>query len=376
MQNKINMKRMQEKDTKGITLIALVITIIVLIILAGVVITLSLGNKGIFNRAKQAKEEYEIAAEKEKLGLEITNIQTAIIENKNEMATLKDLYEKIDKTKYEIKLDDEENPTLAYVKPVKGNYTFSVDSKFKDVKLVDKEESLKVNDFDVNIENANGSYLTIDASNAITNDGSKIKLYKYYINNEKVKEQEGNKYTVTNLELGTTYSIKVVVVDKNEKEKSSKIKTYTTDNKQYIFKEGDTCDTITGGFNTLVGANNIIVENTSDSIKVTGNRSNSWGFAGTNRKFNVEKFSKLKVDIEDNGNSEGNHFGIFNIAKNKEDAYNTGLRIINAWPIGTSGTPRTVKEIDIEEINEEVYIRIGAYGSGKWMKVYNIWLEK
>ena len=370
------MKRMQEKDTNGITLIALVITIVVLIILAGVVITLSLGNNGIFNRAKQAKEEYEIAAEKEKLGLEITNIQTAIIENKNEMATLKDLYEKIDKTKYEIKLDDEENPTLAYVKPVKGNYTFSVDSKFKDVKLVDKEESLKVNDFDVNIENANGSYLTIDASNAITNDGSKIKLYKYYINNEKVKEQEGNKYTVTNLELGTTYSIKVVVVDKNEKEKSSKIKTYTTDNKQYIFKEGDTCDTITGGFNTLVGANNIIVENTSDSIKVTGNRSNSWGFAGTNRKFNVEKFSKLKVDIEDNGNSEGNHFGIFNIAKNKEDAYNTGLRIINAWPIGTSGTPRTVKEIDIEEINEEVYIRIGAYGSGKWMKVYNIWLEK
>lgn len=54
------------KETKGITLIALIITIIVLIILAGVIITLVLGNNGIFNRAKQAKEEYEIAAEKEK----------------------------------------------------------------------------------------------------------------------------------------------------------------------------------------------------------------------------------------------------------------------------------------------------------------------
>ena len=381
------MKRMTKKDAKGITLIALVITIVVLIILAGVVIMLSLGNNGIFNRAKQAKEEYKLAQAREELEIEILNVQTKILEEKARTATLEDLLNTLDKNKYEIVLyytpiaSNETQvlkATYSKVKEISTGIMFIVDSKLviKDVKLVDKEESLKVNDFDVNIENANGSYLTIDASNAITNDGSKIKLYKYYINNEKVKEQEGNKYTVTNLELGTTYSIKVVVVDKNEKEKSSKIKTYTTDNKQYIFKEGDTCDTITGGFNTLVGANNIIVENTSDNIKVTGNCSNSWGFAGTNRKINVEKFSKLKVDIEDNGNSEGNHFGIFNIAKNKEDAYNTGLRIINAWPIGTSGTPRTVKEIDIEEINEEVYIRIGAYGSGKWMKVYNIWLEK
>ena len=79
MQNKVNMKRMQEKDTKGITLIALVITIIVLIILAGVVITLSLGNNGIFNRAKQAREELEI---------EILNVQTKILEEKARTATL------------------------------------------------------------------------------------------------------------------------------------------------------------------------------------------------------------------------------------------------------------------------------------------------
>ena len=45
-------------SNKGITLIALVITIVVLIILAAVAINLSIGNNGIFNRAKQAKEEY------------------------------------------------------------------------------------------------------------------------------------------------------------------------------------------------------------------------------------------------------------------------------------------------------------------------------
>ena len=47
------------KDMKAITLIALVITIVVLIILAAVAINLSLGDNGIFNRAKTAKEQYQ-----------------------------------------------------------------------------------------------------------------------------------------------------------------------------------------------------------------------------------------------------------------------------------------------------------------------------
>lgn len=56
------------KQQKGITLIALVITIVVLIILAGVAISLTLSDQGIFNRAKQARnltqnathDEYEL----------------------------------------------------------------------------------------------------------------------------------------------------------------------------------------------------------------------------------------------------------------------------------------------------------------------------
>ena len=47
----------KKKDTKGITLIALVITIIVLLILAGVTIAALSGNNGILTRAKEAKEK-------------------------------------------------------------------------------------------------------------------------------------------------------------------------------------------------------------------------------------------------------------------------------------------------------------------------------
>lgn len=43
--------------TRGITLIALVVTIVVLLILAGVTLNLVLGNNGIVNRAKDAKEK-------------------------------------------------------------------------------------------------------------------------------------------------------------------------------------------------------------------------------------------------------------------------------------------------------------------------------
>lgn len=58
------------KGKRGITLIALVITIIVLLILAGVSIAILTGQNGILNQAQKAKEqtEYKSAEEKVKFG--------------------------------------------------------------------------------------------------------------------------------------------------------------------------------------------------------------------------------------------------------------------------------------------------------------------
>lgn len=47
------------KGQKGITLVALVITIIILLILAGVTISLTLGDNGIFNKTKNAAQNYK-----------------------------------------------------------------------------------------------------------------------------------------------------------------------------------------------------------------------------------------------------------------------------------------------------------------------------
>ena len=57
MMKKINKQKNSKKSNKGITLIALVVTIIVLLLLAGISIQMLTGDNGILNRATQAKEE-------------------------------------------------------------------------------------------------------------------------------------------------------------------------------------------------------------------------------------------------------------------------------------------------------------------------------
>jgi len=110
------------KKANGITLVSLVVTIIVLIILAGVSITSTLGENGIITIAKQAKENIELSKIEEQTKLnelyrqitieetdlgntgtiegvqlkqvleEISNLQQRIIQVENETKTIDDIY--------------------------------------------------------------------------------------------------------------------------------------------------------------------------------------------------------------------------------------------------------------------------------------------
>jgi len=59
------------KNQKGITLVALVVTIIVLLILAGVSLSLVAGSNGIMNKASNAVNKSKIASAQERAELEI-----------------------------------------------------------------------------------------------------------------------------------------------------------------------------------------------------------------------------------------------------------------------------------------------------------------
>ena len=68
---KYEKKKIQKRSTKGITLIALVITIIVLLILAGVTLAAISGEDGILKKAVHAKEETEKATAREKVEIAV-----------------------------------------------------------------------------------------------------------------------------------------------------------------------------------------------------------------------------------------------------------------------------------------------------------------
>ena len=58
------------KSKKGITLVALVVTIIVLVLLSGISISLILGNNGIINKTQEARTNYQLAANEEQAKIE------------------------------------------------------------------------------------------------------------------------------------------------------------------------------------------------------------------------------------------------------------------------------------------------------------------
>ena len=64
---------MKTNDKNGITLIALVITIVILLILAGVSIAMLTGNNGILTQAKNAKENTQVAKKDEENKLASNN---------------------------------------------------------------------------------------------------------------------------------------------------------------------------------------------------------------------------------------------------------------------------------------------------------------
>ena len=130
------------KKVKGITLISLVITIVVLIILSSVAIYLSLGNNGILTRTKQAKEVTNKQEATEKINLKITTAQMNKYAEKQVMPTLKELSEvlkddneiqyvteksQVASKKYEVG----ENPNSIYTKLNKYPYEFEINSSLQ-----------------------------------------------------------------------------------------------------------------------------------------------------------------------------------------------------------------------------------------------------
>ena len=147
------------KSFKGITLIALVITIILLLILAGVTINGIFNNNGLFSKVINSKEETLKSQSLEELKLKVSEIQVERIEQ----ASLKDIAISLKndtENKYIVSVDsdsnenseDEQFENINKIYVIYKNYQFEIDKnleiliikKISDETKQDTEEKLKI----------------------------------------------------------------------------------------------------------------------------------------------------------------------------------------------------------------------------------------
>ena len=159
------MKRQKNNlENKGITLIALVITIIVLLILAGVTIATLTGENGILTKATEAQEETSYEGAREKLNLILTDLQAEKIP-KGESLILGDALAG------EIAAYDEVTSatfTGNVIEVVIDGYTFEVNADLGIEKQIDKVEPENLNDWEYIVEDDGTATLTCYKGTATT----------------------------------------------------------------------------------------------------------------------------------------------------------------------------------------------------------------
>lgn len=225
------MKIYNNTKNKGITLISLVVTIIILLILAGISIIALNGENGLIKRSKQAKDEHETAAAQEALSMELS----AILAQSQGEKKLKDLDGmKIDG--YTTNVSD--IARLVTMTKDKERYYFLVDSQYNIQNLnniqginqnpgtgTGSSSSEIINDFNIKVEEQSGLSAKINIDGEITTkDNSKILGYIVLVNGQGNDIGKTMPYTVNLEKIGTTYKIDVMAIDiygKTKNESSS-----------------------------------------------------------------------------------------------------------------------------------------------------------
>ncbi len=77
-----------QKNERGITLVALVVTIVVLLILAGITIMYVMSDNGIFGQAQQAGEKSDTAAVEEAVSTALSTLYVEVYTKTSETGTL------------------------------------------------------------------------------------------------------------------------------------------------------------------------------------------------------------------------------------------------------------------------------------------------
>ena len=222
---------MLKRGTNGITLIALVVTIVVLLILAGITISLVFGQNGIINRAQLAEENTKIEQVREQLELAKG---PEYIEGNGKYNT-DSYFERIEEEgiigNKDTDVVKQEDGT--YEVTTEEGYIFKItlvpsEENAEDIEIeyVGKADGPRIREVTVTNKTTNSISIEVETVNA---EGG---TYRYYYKKEgeadwiKADEIEENVYTFNGLEAKEIYNIKVEV-EKDEKKAEKETSTIT-----------------------------------------------------------------------------------------------------------------------------------------------------
>ena len=210
-----------KKQVRGITLVALVVTIIVLLILAGVAISLSLRVDGIFRRAQKGSQIYENTSQNEKIELDKVVNYIDDYNNGNNKEDEEE-EEKLSEVEEAIKNGTvyKENTTIydEYNNPVKVPQGFKIATDSgKNV-----TEGVVIEDVEAGDNNTKGNqYVWIPIGNVKYNTSGATKTinfgrYEFETNSAGVMKQSADNYTsVVEIDVGDNYNYKEVTSSTN-----------------------------------------------------------------------------------------------------------------------------------------------------------------
>ena len=211
-------KKIELQEQRAITLIALIVTIVVMIVVAGVTINMTIGENGVFTKAVKAKEMQEAAEIKERLELKQLDARIALggenmtLENylkylvDQGMIDESDIEDGADSNTKTILVDDKYIYTA--IKNDDGSITLEYEGKAG--RLLPKIKNVEVK------ATTNSITIKVDATRV---DGGEYRFYiKDIASGEEYKKEETNKtgeYTFTSLEQNKEFKVKVEVENKN-----------------------------------------------------------------------------------------------------------------------------------------------------------------
>lgn len=361
------------KQKKAITLIALIITIIILLILAGITLNLTIGQNGIITKAMQAGIDYSEQEAREKLELVLFDIQ--MDKQINKQYDEEYLIQKLEQNGMRI------NNNIVIV----DGWSFEIDKSIPKIQLTIGKKEINI----ISIPYIGTTSFTIKLEQIINED--QVESYSYIINGEEIVTNSDKEYTIEELEAEANCIAQVNVKYKNGNIIESNQIAIKLEPKVYLYKQGENSDF---WMNTLrienfnKGKLTYIdpIKNTDNIVlNLVGSQAFQYTTINTKNAVDLTNYKSVNIDYEILSDCYRIGFGlvddlyITDVLQDQDTSDNGRIEIPRWIQVGKYSDSIDLKNTNISNKYKYIYCysAVGVIGDKRGqMKINSIWLEK